>query len=228
MTAMCSGAPPMWAGSPGTAISSMARWPMARPRVMFEGVPTFPDAGRFWEVCAKHKVNQFYTAPTAIRALMGHGAGVGGKARPVAACKLLGSVGEPINPEAWNWYNTHVGKGKCPIVDTFWQTETGGHMITPLPGAIPHKAGLGHACRSSASSRWCWTRPPRKVQDGNRNRRRAVHRRQLAGPDAHPLGRPRARSKRPISASTRAITSPATAAAAMRMAITGSPAASMT
>ena len=108
--------------------------------LMFEGVPTFPDAGRFWEVCAKHKVNQFYTAPTAIRALMGQGTEWVEK-HDLSSLKLLGSVGEPINPEAWNWYNTHVGKGRCPIVDTFWQTETGGHMITSLPGAIPNKPG---------------------------------------------------------------------------------------
>ncbi|MFN6979512.1 MAG: acetate--CoA ligase, partial [Gemmobacter sp.] len=108
--------------------------------VMFEGVPTWPDAGRFWEVCAKHRVNQFYTAPTAIRALMGQGAEWVEK-HDLSSLKLLGTVGEPINPEAWNWYNTHVGKGRCPIVDTFWQTETGGHIITPLPGAIPQKPG---------------------------------------------------------------------------------------
>jgi acetyl-CoA synthetase len=108
--------------------------------LMFEGVPTFPDAGRFWEVCAKHKVTQFYTAPTAIRSLMGLGAEWVEK-HDLSSLKLLGSVGEPINPEAWSWYNTHVGKGKCPIVDTFWQTETGGHIVTPLPGAIPQKPG---------------------------------------------------------------------------------------
>ncbi len=108
--------------------------------IMFEGVPTFPDAGRFWEVCAKHKVNQFYTAPTAIRALMGQGTEWVEK-HDLSSLKLLGTVGEPINPEAWNWYNIHVGKGRCPIVDTFWQTETGGHMITSLPGAIPNKPG---------------------------------------------------------------------------------------
>ena len=108
--------------------------------IMFEGVPTYPDAGRFWAVCEKHKVNQFYTAPTAIRALMGQGPEWVEK-YDLSSLKVLGSVGEPINPEAWNWYNTHVGKGKCPIVDTFWQTETGGHMLTPLPGAIPAKPG---------------------------------------------------------------------------------------
>ena len=108
--------------------------------IMFEGVPTFPDAGRFWEVCAKHKVSQFYTAPTAIRSLMGMGTEWVEK-HDLSSLKLLGTVGEPINPEAWNWYNTHVGKGTCPIVDTFWQTETGGHLITPLPGAIAQKPG---------------------------------------------------------------------------------------
>ncbi len=108
--------------------------------LMFEGVPTYPDAGRFWAVCEKHKVNQFYTAPTAIRALMGKGPEWVEK-YDLSDLKVLGTVGEPINPEAWNWYNKHVGKGNCPIVDTWWQTETGGHMMTPLPGAHPLKPG---------------------------------------------------------------------------------------
>jgi len=108
--------------------------------LMFEGVPTWPDAGRFWEVCAKHKVNQFYTAPTALRALMAHGNEPVEK-HDLSSLKLLGTVGEPINPEAWNWYNDVIGKGVCPIVDTWWQTETGGHLLTPLPGAIPTKPG---------------------------------------------------------------------------------------
>ncbi|MDB4213941.1 acetate--CoA ligase [Octadecabacter sp.] len=108
--------------------------------IMFEGVPTYPDAGRFWETCAKHKVNQFYTAPTAIRALMAAGPEWVEK-HDLSYLKLLGSVGEPINPEAWNWYYNVVGKGNCPIVDTFWQTETGGHMLTPLPGATTLKPG---------------------------------------------------------------------------------------
>ncbi|MEM8801367.1 MAG: acetate--CoA ligase [Pseudomonadota bacterium] len=108
--------------------------------VMFEGVPTYPDAGRFWEVCEKHKVNQFYTAPTAIRALMGQGNDWVEK-YDLSDLRVLGSVGEPINPEAWNWYNDVVGKGNCPIVDTFWQTETGGHMLTPLPYATELKPG---------------------------------------------------------------------------------------
>ena len=108
--------------------------------LMFEGVPTYPDASRFWQVCEKHKVNQFYTAPTAIRALMGQGDDYVTKC-DLSDLKVLGTVGEPINPEAWNWYNNVVGGGRCPIVDTWWQTETGGHLMTPLPGAHAMKPG---------------------------------------------------------------------------------------
>ncbi len=108
--------------------------------LMFEGVPTYPDAGRFWQVCEEHKVNQFYTAPTAIRALMGKGDEFV-KPYDLSALKVLGTVGEPINPEAWNWYHDIVGKGNVPIVDTWWQTETGGHLMTPLPGATATKPG---------------------------------------------------------------------------------------
>ncbi|MDF2234982.1 acetate--CoA ligase [Albimonas sp. CAU 1670] len=108
--------------------------------LMFEGVPTYPDAGRFWQVCEKHRVTQFYTAPTAIRALMGKGTAPV-EAADLSSLRILGSVGEPINPEAWNWYNETVGKGRCPIVDTWWQTETGGILIAPLPGATPTKPG---------------------------------------------------------------------------------------
>ena len=108
--------------------------------LMFEGVPNYPDAGRFWQVVDKHQVNQFYTAPTAIRALMGAGNDHVTKADR-SSLRILGSVGEPINPEAWEWYYHMVGEGRCPIVDTWWQTETGGIMITPLPGATPLKPG---------------------------------------------------------------------------------------
>jgi acetyl-CoA synthetase len=108
--------------------------------LMFEGVPTHPDASRFWKVIDKHKVDIFYTAPTAIRALMRLGDGPV-KATSRASLRLLGTVGEPINPEAWLWYYDVVGDGRCPIVDTWWQTETGGHMITPLPGATDLKPG---------------------------------------------------------------------------------------
>ena len=108
--------------------------------IMFEGIPTYPDASRFWQVCEKYKVNQFYTAPTAIRALMAQGDQWTEK-NDLSSLKVLGSVGEPINPEAWKWYNEKIGKGNCPIVDTWWQTETGGIMITPLPGAWGTKPG---------------------------------------------------------------------------------------
>ena len=106
--------------------------------LMFEGVPTYPHAGRFWEIVDKYKVNQFYTAPTAIRALQAHGL------EPLEPYKLdslkvIGSVGEPINEEAWHWYHDHIGKGNCPLVDTWWQTETGGIMISPLAGITPNK-----------------------------------------------------------------------------------------
>jgi acetyl-CoA synthetase len=106
--------------------------------VMFEGVPTYPDPGRFWQICEKHQVKQFYTAPTAIRALMAHGDEWPAK-YDLSSLDVLGSVGEPINEEAWHWYDTHIGKGKAPIVDTWWQTETGGILITPLPGITDTK-----------------------------------------------------------------------------------------
>jgi len=125
-----------------TGHSYIVYGPLANGAVtlMFEGVPTYPDSSRFWRVVEKHKVNIFYTAPTAIRALMREGD------KPVAVCdrsslRLLGSVGEPINPEAWMWYHNVVGEKRCPIVDTWWQTETGGILITPLPGATATKPG---------------------------------------------------------------------------------------
>ncbi|MEL0016369.1 MAG: AMP-binding protein, partial [Rhodospirillales bacterium] len=108
--------------------------------LMFEGVPNYPDSSRFWQVCDKHNVSIFYTAPTAIRALMREGEGPV-KAASRKSLRLLGSVGEPINPEAWLWYHNVVGDGRCPIVDTWWQTETGGILITPLPGATALKPG---------------------------------------------------------------------------------------
>jgi acetyl-CoA synthetase len=108
--------------------------------MMFEGVPTYPDASRFWAACDKHKVAIFYTAPTAIRALMREGDDPVKKTSR-QSLRLLGTVGEPINPEAWEWYHKVVGDGRCPIVDTWWQTETGGHLITPLPGATKLKPG---------------------------------------------------------------------------------------
>ena len=106
--------------------------------VMFEGVPSYPDFGRFWDIVEKHRVNQFYTAPTAIRALAKQGTGyIAGK--DISSLKVLGTVGEPINEEAWHWYDKNIGKGKCPIVDTWWQTETGGVLISSIPGITETK-----------------------------------------------------------------------------------------
>ncbi len=109
--------------------------------VMFEGVPNYPDISRFWKIVEKYKVNIFYTAPTAIRAIAKEGNEWVKKA-DISSLRILGTVGEPINPEAWNWYYNVIGRGECPIVDTWWQTETGGILITPLPGAIPVKPGM--------------------------------------------------------------------------------------
>ena len=153
--------------------------------LMFEGVPTYPDAGRFWAVCEKHKVNQFYTAPTAIRSLMGQGNEFVEK-YDLSSVRILGTVGEPINPEAWNWYNDVVGKGNCPIVDTWWQTETGGHMLTPLPGATPTKPGSATKpffWRTACSARQRHGQRDRR----DRRRRRSVYQRLLARSDAHRL-----------------------------------------
>jgi acetyl-CoA synthetase len=108
--------------------------------MMFEGIPTFPDAGRFWDIVDKFKVNILYTAPTAIRSLMGFGLGPV-QGHDLSSLKVLGTVGEPINEEAWNWYNEQIGKNNCPIVDTWFQTETGGIMISNMAGITPGKAG---------------------------------------------------------------------------------------
>lgn len=113
-------------------------------QVIFEGVPTYPNAGRFWDMIERHKATIFYTAPTAIRSLIKSAEAdraVHPASYDLSTLRILGTVGEPINPSAWNWYSEHVGGGKCPVLDTFWQTETGGHMITPLPGVTPLVAG---------------------------------------------------------------------------------------
>jgi acetyl-CoA synthetase len=129
-----------------TGHTYVAYGPMAvgATQIVFEGIPTFPDAGRFWQMIERHKATIFYTAPTAIRALI-KAADADEKVHPkqsdLSSLRILGSVGEPINPEAWMWYYKHVGGKRCPIVDTFWQTETGGHVITPLPGATPQVPG---------------------------------------------------------------------------------------
>ncbi len=157
--------------------------------VMFEGVPNYPDFSRFWQVVDKHQVEIFYAAPTALRALMREGDEWVQKTSR-QSLRLLGTVGEPINPEAWEWYWRVVGDGRCPIVDTWWQTETGGHMITPLPGATDLKPG-------SATRPMFGVQPAVVVPETGEVlegavRRRARHHRQLARPDAHRLRRPRA------------------------------------
>ena len=125
-----------------TGHSYVAYGPLAigGTQVIFEGVPTYPDAGRFWQMIERHKVSIFYTAPTAIRSLIKLGGDLPAKF-DLSSLRLLGSVGEPINPEAWMWYHEKVGGGRCPIVDTWWQTETGSQMLSPLPGAVPTKPG---------------------------------------------------------------------------------------
>ncbi len=128
--------------------------------LMFEGVPTYPDPGRFWSVVEKHRVNIFYTAPTAIRALMRHGSGWPQR-YDLSSLRLLGTVGEPINPEVWEWYHDTIGRGEVPIVDTYWQTETGGFLITPFPGATPLKPG-------SASWPFFGVEPEVVREDGSR------------------------------------------------------------
>ena len=191
--------------------------------LMFEGVPNYPTTSRFWHVIDKWEVNIFYTAPTAIRALMGAGDDFV-KRTDRSSLRLLGSVGEPINPEAWEWYYRVVGEERCPIVDTWWQTETGGILITPLPGATALKPG-------SATLPFFGIQPALVDEKGRRSRARppAISSSSTAGPAR------RARSTaitsascRPTSRPTRASTSPATAAAATRTATTGSPAASTT
>ena len=188
--------------------------------LMFEGVPTFPDAGRFWEIVEKHQVNIFYTAPTVIRALMREGEKFAEK-YDLSSLRLLGSVGEPINPEAWMWYHTHVGKGKLPIVDTWWQTETGGILITPLPGAMTTQARLGQppvprrSCRRSTRTT---APPPARTRAASSSSR-------SPGPAccAAPTATPRtSASRRSTSRRTPASTSPATAPGSTTTATSGS------
>ncbi len=155
--------------------------------LMFEGVPNYPDSSRFWQVVDKHKVNIFYTAPTAIRSLMREGEAPVRKTSR-ASLRILGSVGEPINPEAWLWYSRVVGDNRCPVVDTWWQTETGGILISPLPGVTALKPG-------SATLPLPGVEPVLVDGDGagsgGRGRGQPLHRRQLARPDAHRVRRPR-------------------------------------
>ena len=192
--------------------------------VMFDGVPNYPDFGRFWETVDRLGVTIFYTAPTAIRALMREG-DEPVKRHSRKSIRLLGTVGEPINPEAWEWYWRVVGDGRCPIVDTWWQTETGAALISPFPGATPMKPGSATraAAWSAATSRRC-----RRQGVARRDERQPVHRRILARPDAHGVERSPPLLRNLFHRPIRVNISPATAAAATRTAITGSPAASTT
>jgi acetyl-CoA synthetase len=138
--------------------------------VLYEGTPDFPDKDRFWEIVERYKVTILYTAPTAIRTFMKWGTEYVEK-HDLSSLRLLGSVGEPINPEAWMWYHTHIGGGRCPVVDTWWQTETGAIMITPLPGITTLKPGLARRNRSPASASTSSTSGQQRAA-----RRRRLHR----------------------------------------------------
>ena len=197
---------------------------MGATSVMFDGVPNYPDFGRFWETVDRLGVTIFYTAPTAIRALMREG-DEPVKRHSRKSLRLLGTVGEPINPEAWEWYWRVVGDERCPIVDTWWQTETGGILISPVPGATPMKPGSatrplpGHRAGAGRREPQC----PRRAGE-----RKPVHFRLLAGADAHRLGRPRPLLRDLFQDLSAASISPATAAAATRTVIIGSPGGSTT
>ena len=155
-------------------------------------MPTYPDAGRFWQTIAKHKVTVFYTAPTAIRALV-KASGVTPSTAPknydLSSLRLLGTVGEPINPEAWMWYHEKVGGGRCPIVDTWWQTETGGHMITPLPGVTATVPG---SCTLPLPGIMAAIVDETGHDVANGHGGILVIKRPVAGDDPHDLGRSRA------------------------------------
>ena len=177
---------------------------------MFEGVPNYPDPSRFWQVVDKHNVSIFYTAPTAIRALMREGEDYVRKTSR-NSLRLLGTVGEPINPEAWMWYYEQVGEERCPIVDTWWQTETGGILITPLPGATPLKPG-------SATRPFFGVEPVIVDGDGSRldgRRARAIFAWRARGRGrCAPCSATTSASSRPISRPSRGSISPATGRAA--------------
>jgi acetyl-CoA synthetase len=192
--------------------------------LMFEGVPTYPDAGRFWDCVDKWKVNIFYTAPTAIRAVMAQGDSFV-KKHSRTSLRLLGTVGEPINPEAWRWYHEVVGDGRCPIVDTWWQTETGGILITPCPGPSPPSPARP-PCRFSAVQPALVDEDGKEIE-GNGISGRLVMKFPWPAQLRTTYGS-HERYETDTSRTLTATTSPATAAAATRTATTGSPAGWMT
>ena len=130
---------------------------------MYEGAPDYPEFDRFWRIIEKYRVNIFYTSPTAIRALHPPGRSMA-RTHDLSSLRLLGSVGEPINPAAWEWYHKVIGKERCPIVDTWWQTETGAILIAPMPGAVPAQARVGHAADARVSSPMSWTAEGRRSE----------------------------------------------------------------
>ena len=218
-----SGAPPTSAGSPGT--SYLVYGPLANGAtcVMYEGAPDWPEKDRFWEICERHGVTILYTAPTAIRAFMKWGDQWPAK-HDLSRLRLLGSVGEPINPEAWMWYREHIGGKRCPIVDTWWQTETGAIVISPLPGRHRDEAGQRDACRCPATAPRCSTRRrTRSRWAAACSRSRGRGRRCCA-----PSGATTSATSTPTSRSgpaARTSTSPATAPSATTTATSGSSAA---
>ena len=175
-TTTSTGARPTSAGSPATPMSSTARSPTARPCVMYEGAPDWPEKDRFWEIVERYGVTILYTAPTAIRAFMKWGDRVAGRSTTSRALRLLGSVGEPINPEAWMWYHENIGGERCPIVDTWWQTETGHDH--------DHAAARRHDARSPAARRMPFPGISAEIldDDGQRDRRRRRAARAHASP----------------------------------------------
>ena len=219
------GAPPTSAGSPGTATSCTGRSANGTTSVLYEGVPDFPERDRWWEIIERYRVTVLYTAPTAIRTHMKWGPQYAGR-HDLSSLRLLGSVGEPINPEAWMWYRKHIGGDRTPVVDTWWQTETGMIMITPLPGVTTLKPGS--ATRPFPGDR-------RRVFDEQGEPVRPGRRRL---PRAHASRGPRCcagstrideRYRRDLLvAATTACTSPATARASTRTATSGCSAASTT
>ena len=194
--------------------------------VMFESTPTYPDPGRYWRIVDDLGVNILYTAPTALRALAQAGNDFV-KSYKRDSLRILGTVGEPINPEIWRWYHDVVGEKRCAVVDTWWQTETGGILITPLPGRHAHEARLGHPAllRDQAGDRRSRRRQGAR---GQRRERRPVPRARRGRVRRGPCGATTTASARPTSASIPATTSPATGPGATRTATTGSPAASTT
>ena len=199
-TPTSTGARPTSAGSPATPTSSTGRSPTAATSVMYEGAPDYPDKDVWWELCERYGVTIFYTAPTAIRACIKWGAEYPER-HDLSTLRLLGTVGEPINPKAWLWYYTVIGGGRCPIVDTWWQTETGSIMITTLPGAQPGQAGQ----RRHAAAGHRGRRRRRAGRRGRGDRAGPAHAAAAVAVDAaHALQGARSASSRPTGTSSAA------------------------